>query len=246
MGPGVNQEMTSKNVQAVTCAACGAVSGQIMPVSASAAPAPDSAPDFDTRPGEPARSTLRSWVQQCPGCGYAAGSLAELADGVREIVLSAEYQRLVRDPELPAPARPFLCYADILERLEAYPDAGWCALHAAWACDDVSEEVAARGCRARAIELWKRGKTLGAGFMDSHEEEFAVVADVYRRLGQFEEARMACNVALDGSPLSSGIDAMLRRQLVLIARRDRFAHSMEELAWAHGQTVSGQGTNVEP
>jgi hypothetical protein len=230
----LNQKMTSKSVQSVTCALCGAVSHPILPAAAPAAPARDPAPDFDTRPGEPVRSTLLSWVQQCRACGYAAGSLAELADGVREVVSSAEYRRLVRDPAAPAQARPFLCYAYILERLEAYPDAGWCALHAAWACDDLSEESAARGCRARAIDLWKRGKHLGAGFMDSHEEEFAVVADVCRRLGQFEEARMACNAALDGPPLPPGIDAMLRRQLVLIARGDRSAHSMEELAGSRG------------
>lgn len=227
-------EMTSQNLQAVTCAACGAVSHQNAPASALAAAGPDTAPDFDTRPGEPVRSTLLSWVQQCPGCGYAAGSLTEFAEGVREIVSSAEYRQRFRDPALPAQARPFLCYAYILERLEAYPDAGWCALHAAWACDDLSAEEAARGCRTRAITLWKRGKPLGAGFMDSHEEEFAVVADVYRRLGQFEEARMACNAALDGTPLPAGIDAMLRRQLVLIASGDRSAHSMEELAGQRG------------
>jgi hypothetical protein len=226
--------MSAEIFQQSTCAACGAVSNQIvLPFSP---PIPATAPpDFDTRPGEPVRSTLLEWVQYCPECGYAVDDISEIAEGVREIVSSAEYRQLVGDSSLPAQARPFLGYARILERLQAFPDAGWCAMHAAWVCDDRLEDAAAIRCRERAILLWRTGKELGSGFMDSQAEEFAVVADVYRRIGQFEEARNACNAALDGPELPAGIDAMLRRQLVLIARGDRSAHSVEEIDAPPGQ-----------
>lgn len=217
--------MNAEKIYQSTCAACGAVSAQKVPPFLSAT-AP---PDFDTRPGEPVRSTLLEWVQHCPQCGYAADDISKIAEGVREIVSSTEYRQLVLDSTLPALALPFLGYALILERLAAFSDAGWCALHAAWVCDDLKAEESANRSRERTILLWKRGKELGSGFMDSQAEEFAVVADVYRRIGHFEQARNACNVALDGAQLPAGINAMLRRQLVLIARADKSAHSVEEI-----------------
>jgi hypothetical protein len=225
--------MNAENLHQSTCAACGAVSDQGVPPFLSAT-AP---PDFDTRPGEPVRSTLLEWVQHCPQCGYAADDISKIGEGAQEIVSSTGYKQLAQDSSLPARARPFLGYALILEQLQAFSDAGWCAVHAAWVCDDLKAEDAAKRCRARTILLWKRGKELGSGFMDSQAEEFAVVADVYRRMGQFEQARNACNVALDGPQLPVGIDAMLRRQLVLIASEDTSAHSLEELTLPPGQAA---------
>ena len=49
------------------CGACG--SAVRAPFRA---PQPEIAPDLDMRPGEPARSTLRDWIQVCPKCGAAA------------------------------------------------------------------------------------------------------------------------------------------------------------------------------
>jgi hypothetical protein len=66
--------------------------------------------------------------------------------------------------------------------------------------------------------------------MDSIAEEFGVVTDVYRRMGDFEDARIACTAALDGCDLDAALDALLRTQLVLIAREDTNCHSMAELA----------------
>ena len=225
--------MNPENFHQSTCAACGAVSDQAAPPFLSAT-AP---PDFDTRPGEPVRSTLLEWVQHCPECGYAADDISKIAEGVREIVSSTEYRQLAQDSALPEQARPFLSYALILEQLQAYSDAGWCALHAAWVCDDLKAQESANRSRERTILLWKRGKELGSGFMDSQAEEFAVAADVYRRIGQFEAARNACNVALDGSQLPAGIDAMLRRQLVLIASEDTSPHSVDEITVPPGQAA---------
>ena len=207
------------------CAVCGAHSEH-----KEFAPAEDlQPPDFDTRPGEPLRSNMDAWMHSCPSCGYAAGNLEELAESVRELVLGAEYQRIANDTELHARVRPFVCHSWILEQLYAYADAGWCMLHAAWVCDDLGAVEQALICRERCIELWKEAKMQSTDFMESHLEEFAVISDLHRRLGQFEEAHVACEAALDTPELPWIIVSMLRAQLVLLASGDRGRHSLTEL-----------------
>ncbi len=210
----------------VVCAVCGKSN-----VIQSLSPLPESAepPDFDTRPGEPLRSTLAQWVQQCTGCGYAADDIARASEDVAAVVQSAAYAAYLQDESIPPLARRFLCYALILEKLHQAADAGWSALHGAWACDDAGATDAASRCRARALELWQRGKQLGQLFCDDMGSEFALVTDVYRRLGEFEQATVACAEGLDLDDLPPAIEAILRRQQVLIQRRDREAHSMREL-----------------
>lgn len=225
--------MSANDSESVICAACGAASDQ-MPMLANAsadtsADTRNAPPDLDTRPGEPIRSTLSSWVQHCPQCGYAADQVGKIVEGVREIVTGQQYRNLTQDPGIPLQARPFLCYSHILQQLRALPDAGWCALHAAWMCDDLSQTEPARDCRARSIALWREGKALGSGFIDSHAEEFAVAADVLRRMGEFDQARLACNAALDGPELPAAIEALLRFQVVLIARKDDSAHTLQQV-----------------
>ena len=108
-----------------TCGNCG--------VTAPApflAPPPESAPDLDGRPGEPARSTLHRWVQVCAGCGAAAPDLATL-----------------RPAPVPDEADPVRRWAVTADAAEAW-------LWAAWAADDAGDIAAARAARARSAAAW--------------------------------------------------------------------------------------------
>lgn len=216
--------MTPPKVVPVTCACCGAQAQHIYRSAYQSEP-----PDFDTRPGGMARSLLRFWVFRCPHCGYCADDLTRIQDGVAEIVASGEYQEQLADPRFPALARTFLCYALILDKLRHRADAGWSCLHAAWACDNENSEEAARLCRAAAIQQWKRGKAVGEPFADDMASEFALVTDLYRRMGEFEQATVACGEGLDIEDVPPAIEQMLRRQIVLIQQRDTACHSMAEL-----------------
>jgi hypothetical protein len=194
-------------------------------------PVPDSTepPDFDTRPAEPLRSTIGNWIDCCQACGYCAEDISRASEGAGEVVRSNAYREWLNNSWVPAKAREFLAFAYLLERVHQTSDAGWSALHAAWLCDDAGDEEAARRCRARAIELWQRGKAQGQIFGDDLASEFALVTDLYRRMGQFEHASVACSEALDLADLPPAVEAMLRRQKVLIQARDTAAHSMSEL-----------------
>lgn len=175
------------------------------------------------------RSTLAYWVTCCPECGYCAPDLSEASPEASAVVKSEAYKALRADRSLPEMARDFLAYSAILERVGLLADAGWSALHAAWACDDEDAVGPARDCRRKAIEFWRGGKMQGQPFSENLWGEFAIITDVYRRTGAFEEARTACEEGLDEIDIPQPVEAMLRRQLVLIQQRDDTRHSMKEL-----------------
>jgi hypothetical protein len=186
-------------------------------------------PDFDTRPGEPLRSTIATWVECCSFCTYCAADITVAHSKAHEVISSAPYQQTYLDTSLPEKARHFLCYAYLLDKLREHADAGWSALHAAWFCDDLEDPYAASHCREQAIEYWKRGKHAGQAFADDLASEYALVADVHRRMGQFELANVTCSEALDMEDVPPVIDHILRRQKTLIEQKDTASHSLREL-----------------
>jgi hypothetical protein len=209
----------------INCGLCGLSSGQLTAGS----PAPKEPPDFDTRPGEPLRSTLAVWVQRCPHCGYCADNITSIHDHAVDFVRGDVYQQGLNDSAFPAKALEFLSYAAILGHVGQLADAGWSALHAAWACDDDGDEAAAIQCRERAVEYWQRGKQGGQAFGDDLAMEFALVTDLYRRMGQFEAAVVTCSEALDVEELPPMLEQLLRREKALIDRKDAACHSVREL-----------------
>jgi hypothetical protein len=211
--------------QDVTCAICGYLSRQFAPVRVPE----DAPPDFDTRPGPPWSTALDTWIAQCPHCGYCAEDLSTAATDAAEVVHSAEYAERLASDTGSWLARRFACYALIVERAHHWADAGWVWLHAAWASDDAGDEDVAVECRRLAIDRWKRAKELGEGFADDLATEFAIVTDLYRRMGEFENATVTCAEALDVEDIPAPIEQMLRRQMTLIQRRDTSRHSMAEL-----------------
>ena len=186
-------------------------------------------PDFDTRPGEPLRSTIAAWIASCRFCTYCAADLTVAHSKANEVIHNDSYQETYLDTTLPEKARHFLCYAFLLDKLREHGDAGWTSLHAAWYCDDLEDGFAATRCREQAIEYWKRGKHAGQAFSDDLASEYALVADLHRRMGQFEVANVTCSEALDMEDVPPVIEHILRRQKTLIEQKDITAHSLKEL-----------------
>jgi hypothetical protein len=154
------------------CGACGA------PVrSAFRAPQPEIAPDLDMRPGEPARSTLRDWVQICPGCGAAAPDLAALPSSARPVVESDEYRML--STSALEETLPFRRWALICERTGDRPQHAEALLQAAWAADDAAAMTEPAKLRIEVAALWDGTDDVELGLRR---------LDVLRRAGQFEAA----------------------------------------------------------
>jgi hypothetical protein len=209
----------------VICGLCGIASEQWTADS----PKPKEAPDFDTRPGEPLRSTLPVWVQRCPRCNYCADSIASIHEKAVDFVRSEDYQNLWTDAGFLEKSREFMCYSAILSHVGQHADAGWAALHAAWACDDENDRSGAIIFRERAIAHWQRGKKAGQSFSDDLATEYSLVTDLYRRSCLFEAAVVTCSEALDMEDLPPMLEQLLRREKSLIDRKDPSRHSVREL-----------------
>lgn len=187
-------------------------------------------PDLDTRPGEPLRSSIHFWMKRCPFCGYCADDLTSIHESAGPVVDSAAYQGQLNDSRFPEKANEFICHALLLERLGQYADAGWTCMHAAWVCDDGAFSEAAGLCRRMALRAWNVGKTHGQAFHDSHASEFLIVADLHRRLGEFEHALTACNEGAESEELPDLLDHCFRLERSLIARKDLGRGSLRDLA----------------
>lgn len=177
---------------------------------------------------------------RCPNCGYCASDLSTVHEKVLGLVGSEAYQRILADPGLPEAARKFVCHARILEAAGQLADAGWVALQGAWVCDDDEEDraearrtdgepgAAGEFCRDLAIQFWVRGKRAGEPFAD-RAEEFALLADVLRRAGRFDEALLTCNQGLAEDNLPEVVDHILRFEKTRIQARDRGRYSLAEI-----------------
>lgn len=173
----------------VRCAVCGTESRQ---PPFRAAP-PEQAPDLDLRPGEPLRSTMSRWLQQCPRCGYAAPDIASAHPAAAAAVAAAPFRALLSDPQHPPLARRFLAWGHVLEETGALHAAAEATLQAAWVADDERRPDLARQWRMDAVSLWRQGPPLDP-------EQTVRVVDALRRGGMFEDAAATAAAALAADP----------------------------------------------
>jgi len=171
------------------CAVCGAESRQppfrAMP--------PEQAPDLDLRPGEPLRSTMARWLQQCPRCGYAAPDIASAHPAAAAAVAAAPFRALLSEAQHPPLARRFLAWAHVLEETGALHAAAEATLQAAWVADDAGRADLARLWRMDAVSWWRQGLPLDP-------EQTVRVIDALRRGGMFEDAAASADAALASEP----------------------------------------------
>lgn len=142
---------------------------------------PEQAPDLDLRPGEPVRSTMGRWLQQCPGCGYAAPDISRAHPAAAEAVRAAPFRALLADGTIPPLARRFLAWALVLEETGALHASAEATLQAAWVADDLDRPDLARAWRLDAVALWRGGPPLDA-------EQTVRIVDALRRAGAWDDA----------------------------------------------------------
>lgn len=186
------------------------------------------------------RSTMEYWVQACPHCGYVAPDIAQATPDVLEVVRSEAYGRQRRDGEAPELAHRFLCWSFIQEATGDPIGAGWSSVHAAWACDDAGDGPAAARCRGRALGLFQIARQSGKAISEQQYAEYPLLADLWRRTGEFDRALQICEegfaamresrrrrkkAARDEAEL---IERVLRFEHALIEQRDAGVHTVGE------------------
>nr|WP_294548932.1 hypothetical protein [uncultured Rhodopila sp.] len=193
--------------QPSTCAVCGAPAR-----AAFTAPQPEIAPDLDMRPGEPARSTLPDWIQQCPRCRAAAPDLAALPPAAKAVVESDEYRALSTSGL--EETLPFRRWALICERTGDRAQQAEALLQAAWAADDAAVMTDAARLRTEVAALWDGTEDVELGLRR---------LDVLRRAGLFDAAAAWAKVLAGREQEETG-RLIIAFQQARIATRDVGRH----------------------
>ena len=196
------------------CAVCGTESRQV-PFRPDP---PEQAPDLDLRPGQPLRSSMARWLQQCPHCGYAAPDIGRAHPAAAEAVGAAPFRALIVDSAHPPLARRFLAWAHVLEETGALHAAAEATLHAAWVADDLGKSDLAVIWRQDAVALWRSGPALDP-------EQTVRVIDALRRSGAWDDAANTVEALAATNPpeVVAQVVALERR---LIAAQDGDRHTL--------------------
>ncbi|MFP4014009.1 MAG: hypothetical protein ACLFVQ_08005 [Chitinispirillaceae bacterium] len=179
----------------------------------------DSSRDLDGRPSHMGRSNIYMSIQRCIHCGYCAPDVASGHASFCDVVKSSDYASQLNSADFPETANAFLCYTLLLENKGDWAEAGWCALHAAWICDDNSFKEGARSCRAKSYQFFLKTRQNRLTFADSHAEEEILLIDLLRRLERFDEAAEKCEKELDGCE-DEAVQCILNYEQHLIDKKD--------------------------
>jgi hypothetical protein len=191
---------------AIRCGVCGTESRQ-PPFRPSP---PEQPPDLDLRPGEPVRSTMARWLQQCPACGYCAPDLTRAHPAAAEAVRAAPFRALLADTSIPPLARRFMAWSLVLEETGALHAAAEAMLQAAWVADDLDRPDLARTWRQEAVALWRGGPPLDA-------EQTVRVVDALRRAEAWNDAAATARILADSRPPEAVAQVIVLEQRLIEA-----------------------------
>ena len=193
---------------------------------------------------EPDNLDFRSWMrgevmehglEECPHCGYVAPSIMSSIPFPRLVAefLRSDAYRSCDGIHFASPiaSRFYRYYLLKKERYKGFLGAWDALLHVAWACDDAGDTENARRFRLMAIEDLK-------GWLTSYENEDStlveedveqedlILADLYRRTGQFDELlqRYEKRTYHDDRRFNS----IVHFQLQLAREADAGCHTIEE------------------
>jgi hypothetical protein len=184
--------------------------------------------DLDTRLGGMARSATLQAIHHCRHCGYCAPDIRRTEEKASETIQGAVYRQIAEDRSLPELARHWLCWSQVAEAAGKPAEAGWAALSAAWACDDARRAEGAERCRLRAAASFEDVVRAGERFSPESDGDAAILADILRRCGRFDEARAYGSI--EPKPETPElIAAGLAFQRFLCERGDRQPYSFHEL-----------------
>ena len=208
-----------------TCAVCG----NTHPYSVIASTNAFGSSDLDLRPPEMKRSTMILWVQECPDCGYVAGSVEDETTVTREFLKRPEYLTCDgRRPDSNLAARFYKHYLISLHD-EQTRTAFFAVLHAAWACDDSGDAANARAFRLLSLSLLPE---LIGDDPEDRDTLRLVKADVMRRAGLFSQLKEQYAAVRFGEEL---LDQILAFELSLAGKEDAACYTVDDaMAWDRG------------
>jgi hypothetical protein len=247
--------MTTIHPVEKVCAVCGETSTHhaLGPTSTMGVP------DLDMRPAPLARWTLAEQIQQCPGCGYCAGDISVASDAAREMVRNEAYQAELNREDYPELTRRYLCASLILSTDGDEAAAGRVALNGAWTADDAGQlqlppgwetadeldlddaqvvaitaaSDAAAHCRRLAVGYFEADRRRGLTFAADEATADVLLADLRRRVGDFEGARACAQAGIERGAQGLALE-VLKLQVRLADFLDSDCHNMDEIGADEG------------
>lgn len=134
--------------------------------------------DLDQRPPEPLRRAMYSQIFRCPRCGFTVGPKMRVVS--EDYVLERDYITC-EGKDLPEGfGADYYRLGMTSERERDYVNSFEAFLRAAWAFDDAGDEISAKKCRDKCVDMYKvlPGK---------NSYDWLVRADIFRRAGRFAE-----------------------------------------------------------
>jgi len=183
--------------------------------------------DLDMRPPAQKRDAIIYEVQVCKKCFYVNNSIDELIDKrVFEIIKSEKYLTIAKK-DINTAAKGYLLLGEIFK----YSDievSGWNYLKAAWVFDDLRQYDEAVDARKQAIGYFKQ--LLGGLEGGRREQAKAVVVDLLRRTGDFENAIKLANELLEETKDKKAfVIAAMKTQILLSKDEDDGCCNMEDV-----------------
>ncbi len=171
--------MTMINEIDEKCAVCGKPSPQPVLLSTNSM----GYPDLDLRPPEMQRSTMNTWIHECPHCGYVASDLGDEVKISKDFLNNEEYMTCdgfnFKSKLAELFYKSYLIASQSGDTLECFLSLRNCA----WKCDDYEDEtaIAIRKLAIRYIDelIEKDGEDKNSLLL--------IKSDFLRRSGEFEQ-----------------------------------------------------------
>lgn len=200
------------------CAVCGQMSLQPVMMSTNTW----SYPDLDLRPSEMQRSTMFTWLEECPHCGYVASKLENELEVSSEILKTDDYQTCEGHDFKSDLSKRFYRHYMISKAEEDYGSEFLSLLHCAWTCDDKDDELAVE-MRKMAIESIAK---INAESEEERNNLQLIKADMLRRTGQFDRVIEEFKDVILEDKLKNDV---ITFQIELAMAHDSDCHTIEEI-----------------
>ena len=216
--------MTTYDFRQVTCSICGTASEQQVLMSTNTL----GFQDLDLRPPEMQRSTMSTWLHECPSCGFVSEDLTNAEEGTQELLAAERFKALHQDRALSGTLigrclkRSFLA-----EELGNALEAANCALWAAWAADD-SDNRSAIEYRSKAADLFLAAASAAPAGSEGSIMMRTRTVDILRRARRWDEAIGLADAVLADDALDPTIRSIVEFGRRLSQAGDHSTHTVQD------------------
>ena len=210
--------MTMMDKFDIKCSVCGKPSPQWILMSTNSF----GYPDLDLRPPEMQRSTMNTWISECPHCGYVAADLEMESDVSKNFLESEEYLTCEGYDFKGKLSKLFYKSYLISKQNNNVYNCFFNLRNCAWDCDDHDDE--------NAVAIRKQALVYLDEIIQTDDEEkntFMVIkSDFLRRSGEFDQLINEYGDLTIGEEI---LDKIIRFEIEKALEKDTKCYTIEDV-----------------